>query len=51
MPSGEMPYQYCDGDETSMETEKCKAEVHLCLCGLFWRISSRSNKLVVSWHL
>lgn len=51
MLSSEMLYQYCDGDEVSMEGDKYRVEVLLCLYGLFWRISSHSNKLTISWHL
>lgn len=44
-------YEYCDGDEASMEGSKYAVEVGLCLYGLFQRISSHSNNLTVSRHL
>lgn len=49
--SSEMLYQYYDGDEASMEGAKCRVEVPLCPGGLFWRISSHSNKHTISQHL
>lgn len=48
MLSSEMLYQCFEG---SMEGNKCKVEVHLCLYGLFWRISSHTKKPNISWHL
>lgn len=51
MLSSELLYQYFDGDEAFMEGEKYRVEVTLCLSGLFWRISSHSNSLTISWHL
>lgn len=49
MLSSELLYQYFDRDETSMEGEKYRVEVALCLSGLFWSISSHSNNLTISW--